>query len=208
MRFAIAACVLLMGMNANACDCKEPPEPKKALDAAGAVFLAEADKVVVEGDTRIVTFKVERWWKGGDKAEVTAFTHKDGATCGYRFEKGKKYLVYARMDKDKIHVSLRSRTRTEKAAEESADFKELGEGKKPTIASNEPRRRSDVGAAIAEAGRIQNSLRDRERMGYIRTLQRVHEAWQTDGNRHIREMLERIPPEPPGWNLRHLSPNR
>ena len=77
---------------------------------------------------------MERWWKGGEQTEITVSTAKSGAACGYGFEKGKKYLVYAgKEDKGKaLHVSLCGRTRTEKEAEKSGDFKELGEGKVPS----------------------------------------------------------------------------
>lgn len=45
----------------------------------------------------------------------------------------KKYLVYAREEEKQktLHVSLCSRTRTEKEADQSGDFKELGEGQVP-----------------------------------------------------------------------------
>jgi hypothetical protein len=172
------------------------------------VFLAEAVKVEVEGQTRTVTSKVERWWKGGDKQEVIATTHKSGATCGYGFEKGMKYMVYAGMEKDKSHrVSLCSRKRTEKEAEESGDFKDLGEGKKP-VSLGEPQNQRGLAAAIAEAGRIQKRLRAQERMEYVQTLLRASEAWQAETNRRNREWLERIPPERRGWERYSRSPKK
>jgi hypothetical protein len=135
MRFLVAVCVLFGGAGSwlSACSCAPPPEPKKALEVSTAVCLAEVVKVEEAGQERTVTLKVERWWKGGDAAELVVSTAKSGAACGYGFEKGKKYLVYARAaEKDKpLHVSLCSRTRTEKEAEKSGDFKELGEGKAP-----------------------------------------------------------------------------
>jgi hypothetical protein len=135
MRFSVAACLLFVGFGPDltACSCAPPPPPKKALEAATAVCLAEVVKIEEAGQERTVTLKVEKWWKGGDKAELVVSTAKNGAVCGYGFQKGGKYLVYARaVDKDKpLHVSLCSRTRTEKQAEMSDDFKELGEGKAP-----------------------------------------------------------------------------
>ena len=205
MRFILSVGALLLGIKANACDCAEPPAPKKSLEGSTAVFLAEAVKVEVEGQTRTVTFKVERWWKGGDKQEVIATTHKSGATCGYGFEKGKKYLVYAGAEKDKsLRVSLCSRTRTEKEAEKSGDFKDLGEAKKPIVATAEPRNRSGLAAAIAEASRFQKRQREMQRIEYARTLQRAYEAWMADSNRRNRELLDRIPCEPRGWEWYHL----
>ena len=130
------ACLLaLAGPGLDACDCKPSPPPKKALEEATAVCLAEVVKVEVDGDgrNRTVTLKVETWWKGGNGTELVVSTAKAGATCGYNFEKGKRYLVYAHaQEKGKpLRVSLCSRTRTEKEAETSGDFKELGAGRSP-----------------------------------------------------------------------------
>ncbi|MCE9562993.1 MAG: hypothetical protein K8U57_13200 [Planctomycetes bacterium] len=103
------------------------------MEGSAAVCLVEVTKLEEEGQNRTVTLKVEKWWKGGDKEELIVSTSKNGASCGYGFEKGSKYLVYANAgEKDKpLRVSLCSRTRTEKEAEKSGDFKELGEGKAP-----------------------------------------------------------------------------
>ena len=128
----LAVCLLVIGgPTLVACDCKPNPPPKKAMEEATAVCLAEVTKIETEGQVRTVTLKVEKWWKGGDKAELVVSTAKSGATCGYGFEKGNKYLVYARaLEKNQpMHVTLCSRTRTEQEAEKSGDFKELGEGK-------------------------------------------------------------------------------
>jgi hypothetical protein len=131
----LTACILVTGgpLALLACSCPPPPEPKKALEVSAAVCLAEVVKIEEVGQERTVTLKVERWWKGGEQAEITVSTAKSGAACGYGFEKGKKYLVYAgKEDKGKtLHVSLCSRTRTDEEAEKSGDFKELGEGKAP-----------------------------------------------------------------------------
>ncbi len=132
----LAVCLLAVGAPALlACSCPPPPEPKKAMEGATAVCLAEVVKVEEVGQERTVTLKVEKWWKGGDKGELVVATAKSGAACGYGFEKGKKYLVYAGAADEKnkpLHVSLCSRTRTDKEAEKSGDFKALGEGKAPT----------------------------------------------------------------------------
>lgn len=134
MRLFLAVSALLVGRWVVACSCAPPPEPKKALEQATAVCLAEVAKVEDAGLERTVTLKVGKWWKGGEAAELTVSTAKSGAACGYGFETGKKYLVYAHAQGEKakpLHVSLCSRTRTQKEAEASGDFKALGEGKAP-----------------------------------------------------------------------------
>ena len=92
MRFQMAVCVLLaLGPVAElvACSCPPPPPPKKALEFSTAVCFAEVTGVETAGQERTVKLKVERWWKGGDAAEVTVSTSKSDASCGYGFEKGK-----------------------------------------------------------------------------------------------------------------------
>lgn len=134
MRFLLSVSALLAGQWLLACSCAPPPEPKKAMEGSAAVCLAEVVKIEEVDFNRTVTLKVSRWWKGGDAVELVVSTHKDSATCGYGFQKGTRYLVYAHRqgEKDKtLRVSLCSRTRTEKEAEKSGDFKELGEGKAP-----------------------------------------------------------------------------
>jgi hypothetical protein len=135
MRLSVMVCLLAFGLEAEiiACDCAPPPPPKKALESATAVCLAEVVSIEEVGQNRTVTLKVTKWWKGGEKAELIVSTSKSGASCGYGFQKGNKYLIYAHaQEKDKpLRVSLCSRTRTVKEAEASGDFKELGEGKAP-----------------------------------------------------------------------------
>ncbi|WP_052640199.1 hypothetical protein [Zavarzinella formosa] len=136
MRFSVAVLLLIIGVagqNLSACSCAAPPPPKAEMEWATAVCLAEVVKLEDDGQYWTVTLKVEKWWKGGESAELTVSTHKSGATCGYGFKKGSRYLVYAGAAmKDKpLPVSLCSRTSTAKEAETNGDFKELGEGKAP-----------------------------------------------------------------------------
>jgi hypothetical protein len=139
MRVQLAVGVLILAAEAAlACSCAPPPPPKTALAQSAAVFLAEVVSVEDgKGTSHNVTLKVEKWWKGGDAKTITVSTEKSGAACGYTFTKGGRYLVYAH-NRDKeagLRVSLCSRTRTAKQAEESQDFAELGEGKVPTKVS-------------------------------------------------------------------------
>src|ERR1043165_3276562 len=80
-----------------ACDCLPPPPPKEAMAKSAAVFLARVVKVVDDpaGAERTVTLDVERWWKGDKAKMITVSTAKSGAACGYGFQVGSRYLVYA-----------------------------------------------------------------------------------------------------------------
>jgi hypothetical protein len=133
MRCSVALALLLLDAAfALTCDCKPPPPPKKALEAAAAVFLAEVVSIDdAMAPARLVTLKAEKSWKGIDGEKIVVSTSKSGASCGYPFQKGQRYLVYAYAGTNggPLHVSLCSRTRTAKEAEASDDFKELGEGK-------------------------------------------------------------------------------
>lgn len=114
-----------------ACDCAPPPPPKEALAKSAAVFLAKVVQIEDAGTGelgRSVTLSVERWWKGGETANLVVSTAKSGATCGYGFQKDRRYLVYAYSDGKKLTVSLCSRTNPAEVAEKLGDFKDLGEG--------------------------------------------------------------------------------
>jgi hypothetical protein len=133
MRFAVVLALLVFRTAvASACDCAPPPPVAKAVEAAAAVFLGEVVKLEeTAGQQHLVSLKVENSWKGIGDNQVTVSTAKNGATCGYSFRVGKRYLVYAHAGPKggPLHVSLCSRTRTAEEAEASEDFKLLGDGK-------------------------------------------------------------------------------
>jgi hypothetical protein len=61
---------------------------------------------------RRVTFRVLDAWKGVLQPTATASTHIQSPTCGYRFEEGRRYLVYAWLSgSGELSVSSCSRTR-------------------------------------------------------------------------------------------------
>jgi hypothetical protein len=117
---------------AAACDCAPPPAAREALKQASAVVLAKVIKIEDDPVTRNwkVTLQAERWWKGQGQT-VTVFTIKSGAACGYRFDVGVRYLLYATSDGQRLYVNQCSRTRTHQQAVASGDFADLGEGNAP-----------------------------------------------------------------------------
>lgn len=171
MRFSIAVCAgrrprlgtggLLL--------CRSTP-PKKALEAAAAVCLPEVVKIEEAGQERTVTLKVEKWWKGGGKAELVVSTAKSGAACGSGFEKGKKYVVYAGVEEKgkPLGVSLCGRTRTEKQAEAGGDFKELGEGEGThQVTDNSGRGGQEIAATRADVSdRGEGTVSSESRRGW------------------------------------------
>lgn len=138
MRFVIAGIALtgiaLAAGLADACSCAPNPPAKQALEKSGAVFTAKVVKMNDEaggaGIRREVTLEVIRVWKGVTAKSLTVSTAKSGAACGYGFQEGKSYIVYAHKgDGEKLFVSLCSRTAPLERAQ--GDVKELGEGKAP-----------------------------------------------------------------------------
>jgi hypothetical protein len=115
--------VLLSTKGASACSCLRPPiNTEENLMRETATSLREADAVfsgeTIEMDGLILKFKVERLWKGDFKDEVSmstgAIRSGDGfllsSMCDYKFELGRKYLVFAHGSKDKLKASKCSRT--------------------------------------------------------------------------------------------------
>lgn len=80
-----------------------------------------------------VTFQVGSRWKGELGEKVTVTTASSGASCGFEFTKGERYIVYAGGEETageggttKLTASLCSRTALFSGAEE--DLNELGAG--------------------------------------------------------------------------------
>jgi len=79
---------------------------------ATGVISGEVLEVTKEPDTFWVKvkFKVENTWKKKFSREVTIKTASDGATCGYAFEVGKKYLVYVYDRQNTLETNICTRT--------------------------------------------------------------------------------------------------
>jgi hypothetical protein len=122
-KFLLLAPILLLLLSAEyalACSCVAP-DPDKTLEQqvaeayqeAGAVFSAKVlsvTKLPAEGKTK-VKVKLVKSWKGKLTKTLTIITGLDSAGCGYEFEKGKTYLIYAYRDEDKkLNTNLCLRT--------------------------------------------------------------------------------------------------
>ena len=122
---------LLVPFSTWACSCSPPPPPKESLKLSKAVFLGTVTTIALDKKYgKLVTFKIIKYWKGIDKPIVSLWTAKSGASCGYGFKEGEKYLVYAYGQEDgDIRTSICTRTRPLSHAEK--DLKALGPGKEP-----------------------------------------------------------------------------
>ena len=124
---------------AHACSCIAPEDPKKEREKFQVVFSGTVTEMeetnpsepLFSGtDPVLVTFDVERVWKGLDEKNptVTITTPASSVSCGFYFQENLEYVVYAYQHETDRHlqVSLCSRTNTIENAEE--DLRELGEG--------------------------------------------------------------------------------
>ncbi|MGR6920873.1 hypothetical protein ACU635_42110 [[Actinomadura] parvosata] len=93
------AAALLVGLPAaaHACSCADLA-PALAVREAAAVFTSTVTNVREEdgpGRPRVYTFLADQVYKGTPAARVTLTSNADSASCGYPFERGGRYLVFA-----------------------------------------------------------------------------------------------------------------
>jgi hypothetical protein len=130
----IIVLLLFSQIEVFACSCNHAfLEPLKTrLFISNAVFsgeVIEINKIFRERHTSIVKIKVKEFWKGQMSKEVTINTRSSSAACGYEFEVGKSYLIFAKSSDDgNLTTGLCLTNEIEKAEE---DLKMLGKGKKP-----------------------------------------------------------------------------
>ena len=141
MLVATLSVVALDPSSGLACSCIGPSSPTAALEHATDVFSGRVTAVedryaaaIIKDSTDPVTivFAVDRVWKGDVGPTANATTVRDGASCGFSFQDGESYLVYAYNS----FVGLCSRTKL--LASASEDLAELGPGRAPTIRTTEP----------------------------------------------------------------------
>lgn len=115
MNKAILALALILGLAmsnaALACSCAPLGPPEKARDAADAVFSGKVLAVRPGTSGLEVDIRVEGTWKGVPCETVVVRTASDSAMCGYSFEEGKSYLIYAHRQQDALSTNLCTRTR-------------------------------------------------------------------------------------------------
>ena len=164
LRGAIAILIAIAGLvhfanpdRAAACDFEEPPPPQEALEDATAVFSGEVRSIEPVDDDPgnqfiAATIDVDRAWKGIDSTPVVVETHQDQATCGFPFEEGESYIVYARAEGTPLTTALYHRTQLLERADE--DLEVLGEGtevSEEAAAQNESVDEFNVGILILVA---------------------------------------------------------
>ncbi len=114
---------------ALACSCNAPRSPSEVFGNSGAVFTGKVVDVQSGDYSRTVQFDVDEAWKGVSQKTLTLTTAGSGASCGYDFEEGTRYLVYTDGGEESLQASLCSRTQP--VADAYEDLAYLGEGYVP-----------------------------------------------------------------------------
>ena len=135
---SIVFLLFVSAYDALACSCASSGPPCQAFWQTDAVFSATViSKSVITVDTGIESFPKEqqiavkllvedtfRGSLGGNDVEM--LTGMGGGDCGYNFEKGKKYLVYASEYRGRLRAGICSRTRLlSEATEDLSYFRNL-----------------------------------------------------------------------------------
>ena len=145
----LGASWLLFAPNvALACSCDLPQKGKTlkqqvvaARNKSGDVFVGKVLEVI--SDPRKfhvdVKFEVERSWKHDTSKQVIVRTGRGGGDCGYHFEVGESYLVYAyRSNENKLETNICQRTRSLVDAKD--DLRLLGKTKANCSSAQKPQK--------------------------------------------------------------------
>lgn len=79
----------------HACSCVIPGTPVEEMEKSDAVFSGQVIEMESTPTGYVVSLEVFEFWKGDVPEEVTVQTGMGGGDCGFNFERGKNYMVYA-----------------------------------------------------------------------------------------------------------------
>jgi hypothetical protein len=140
--FAFAFFSVLNASSVSACTCLLSPTAesldsvvKKAYKNSSAVFVGEVLEIVQKPNVFFVEvkFAVEQKWNDRIEKTVAVTTGKGGGDCGYPFEVGKKYLVYASNGNNILRTNICTKTAL---AENNKDIAVLNKIKRQKIKSS------------------------------------------------------------------------
>lgn len=101
---------------ASACSCIYLENTEQKLENAEYVFLGKIEDIKISGsqynEIQEMTVKTISYWKPSEFPEsvnLKIYANKDsGANCGYNFEEGKEYVIYAYLDTETGQLSTNS----------------------------------------------------------------------------------------------------
>jgi hypothetical protein len=134
--WCLTAVVLsLASTDARACQCAGSPKPCEAFWQTDAVFTGTVKSLSVisvqRGDAtfkyatqqHVVRLQIADIFRGElVGSEVEVITGMGGGDCGYHFERGKQYLVYASKFENQLHTGICTRTRLLSKASDDLKF--------------------------------------------------------------------------------------
>ena len=150
---AIVAALTLASHEALACSCVPPGDAATELKLSDAVFTGEVTALVIaprwwrvaqiqppsdlltESDPRQaarverVTIAVDQSWKGITREVVTVYTTFDCCMCGFGFQIGQQYLMYASWSKSHAAYFISACSRSKTADSAAAEISQLGQAK-------------------------------------------------------------------------------
>jgi hypothetical protein len=83
---------------------------------------SNAGSMTPSGSMKRVTIEIEESYRGMSGKSVQVLTAADGAACGYSFQEGERYLVFAGKQGGYLEVSLCSATKPAKYAQEDITY--------------------------------------------------------------------------------------
>jgi hypothetical protein len=124
LRFFVATTLLFLGIlvvhstDAFACTCLGPTPVCETFWKTPVVFSGEVLDISSTPSkrelpllaNRTVRLRVLESWRGGVSGEIDVVTGSGGGDCGYQFERGKRYLVFAMQHGGVLSTSICSRT--------------------------------------------------------------------------------------------------
>jgi hypothetical protein len=136
----VSTMTIFIPSKVHACSCAMPQPVEAQINRSEAVFAGRVIEVKEHRSlggriTKSALFEVSQIWKGGSESQIIIHTGGGGGDCGYHFEEGKDYLVYAQpstMYGDKAVLVTIICDRTNVLTQAQEDLAILGEGKAPT----------------------------------------------------------------------------
>jgi hypothetical protein len=124
---------LLVGASpASACSCAYPADAPELVELGDVVFTGRVVGDRVVGQSRFVTFAVDRVYKGDAAARQRVRTNAQSSSCGLALEGTDRYVVHGRGTAADLTASLCGGTRP------GADVVGLGPGQPPRPGSDGP----------------------------------------------------------------------
>ena len=101
-----AIAMVLWSSAASACECRAFDDKSFPMERYGRIFSGtvldvEATPVPARGgeaSVKAVRLSPERTWRGAVPQPIRVYTGLGGADCGFKFEPGRRYLVFTESD--------------------------------------------------------------------------------------------------------------